>query len=198
MAPAQAQADTLTYTGINVQNGAIDGVNLAGQTATVTIEFADGLTASGGVYHLGPISWATYEFSQAGLFSIDSPQNDLDFGSVNGFELSFFQASLNTLGMLSGTTAGDVGLDPLEGETLQALFNRLGDGADIHFTQPSNFQMLNPEIGTLNGGASSVTSRITGQIGSQVTLTLNIVPEPASMVALGLGGMGLLVRRNRR
>ena len=55
-----ANADTLTYRGVIVESGAIDGNDLTGQTATISITFADGLTASGGVYSLGVISAASY------------------------------------------------------------------------------------------------------------------------------------------
>jgi len=87
--------------------------------------------------------------------------------------VSFFDEDFSPLGMLSGTTAGSAGLAPLDGETLADMFARLGDGSNIAFTQSLDFQMLNSVIGTLNGGASSITSDITGQINSTVTLTLS-------------------------
>lgn len=179
-----AHADTLVYTGIGVREGAINGVDLTGQTATVTISFADGLTANNDVYTLGAITSASYRFSGAGLFTVDAPQSDLQFGSVLGFELSFFDPDFSPLGMLSGTTAGNIGLDPLNGETLPQLFSRLGDGTNIQFIQSTNFQMLNLEAGTLNGGAATVTTNIVGLSGSDVTLTL--IPTPATLALLGV------------
>lgn len=176
-------ADTLVYTGIGVREGAINGIDLTGRTATVSISFADGLTASGGVYTLGAISSATYSFSGVGSFTVDAPQSDLQFGSVLGFELSFFDPDFSPLGMLSGTTAGDIGLDPLDGESLPALFTRLGDGTSIQFIQSTDFQMLNFEAGTLNGGTATVTTNIVGLRGSDVTLTL--IPTPATFALLG-------------
>lgn len=194
IAPPQANADTLTYTGITVRDGAIDGNFLGGQTATVSIEFASGLTALGGVYGLGALTSATYEFSVAGLFTVDAPQDNLEFGSVLGFELSFFDEDFNPLGMLSGTTAGDIGLDPLDGESLPDLFARLGDGSTINFAQSGDFQMLTRAAGSLNGGASIVTLPIAGLAGSSVTLTY--VPPPATLAMLGLAGV--TARRRRR
>lgn len=203
LGPLNAQADTLTYTGITISNGAIEGINLSGQTATVTIEFADGLTALDGVYVLGPIAYAAYEFSEAGLFVVDTPQDNLEFGSLKNssstFDLSFYDQEFNSggfLGMLSGTTAGDQGLAPLDGETLPQFFTRIGDGQSISFIQSDGFQMLNSGFSTLNNGAVSVTGRISGQTGSDVTLTLNTIPEPAALTLLLIGSTTML-RRTR-
>lgn len=188
-----AHADTLTYTGIEIGQGIIDDIDLFGQTATVSIEFAPGLTASNGVYKLGTIISATYEFSEAGLFKVDTPEEDLEFGSVNDFELSFFDPDLIPLGMLSGTTAGNIGLDPLEGESLPQLFSRLGDGSSISFTQSDSFQMLNPVIGGLNGGESEVMLGIVGVPGSEVTLTF--VPSPGATAVMTVALLGVTRRR---
>ena len=196
--------DTLTYSNVLVEEGAIDGQSVGGQTATITIEFQSGLIAEespfgGVVYGLGELSSASYEFSQAGFFAIDSPQANLEFGSLtpnDQFELSFFEEDLDPLNMLSGATAGNIGLDPLVGETLSEMFARLGDGSSISFTQPTVFEMLNTRIGSMNGGSSFVTQNIVGDIGNEVTLTLNVVPEPASTFALGLFAFAL-IRRSR-
>ncbi len=193
-----ATADSLIYEGIDVGRGEIDGVALRGQTATVSIEFASGLTAfdsgSGIVFDLGVLTSATYSFSDAGDFSVDVTQDNLHFGSPLGFDLSFFDAINRDFRMLSGTTAGDAGLSPLVGETLGDMFNRLGDGSAIDFEQSGNFQMLNPQIGGLNGGQNFVTDNIVGNALSMVSLSY--VPEPGTLATFGL--LGLLVSRRRR
>ena len=202
LAPINAHAASLTYSGITVSNGALNGINIEGQTATVHIQFADGLTAQDGYYVLGPIAYASYEFSEAGLFVVDTPQDTLDFGSlVSGstYDLSFYDREFNSggfLGMLSGTTAGDQGLAPLDGETLPQFFTRIGDGQSISFIQSGGFQMLNAGFSTLNNGAVTVTGRISGQTGSAVTLTLNTIPEPATLTLLLLTTPALLHRKH--
>lgn len=189
----EASADVITIRGIRVSSGAIDGRDLTGQMATVRIEFAGGLFADGEVFHLGTPTSASYEFSGAGLFIVDVPQSGIDFGSVSGWEMSFFNPG--SFNMLSGTTAGDIGLDPVNGETLSSMFRRLGNGTDISFSQAVNFQMLNPPIGGLNGGASFVTEDLVGAIESQVTASYN-VPAPGALALFGFAGFA--TRRRRR
>lgn len=176
LATSTAAADTLTYEGIGVAVGSINGVSLAGQTATVSIEFSAGLTAFdsgiGVVFDLGVLTSATYTFSQAGSFTVDNPQVGLQFGSPAGFDLSFFDALNFDLQMLSGSYAGESqGMGPLVGESLGDLFHRLGDGTSISFVPPTLFQMLNPSIGGLNEGEDQVTLDIVGDTNSAVTLT---------------------------
>ncbi len=193
-AGVRASTDVLRYTGIEVHEGAIDGIDLAGQIATVEIEFASGLVASDETYKLGSLISARYEFSDAGLYVVDNPQDTLEFGNVNDFDLSFFDSTLD-LRMLSGATAGDQpGFDPLDGETLGEFFRRWGDGHTIDFTSSTNFQMLNISIGGLNGGASFVTMDIVGLGQSDVTLTY--VPAPSTGVLL-CAGLYVLGRRRR-
>ena len=169
-----ATADTLTYEGILVASGEINGMNLTGQTATVSIEFSGDLIAfdSGNsiVFDLGVLLSATYTFSGAGAFSVDVTQDGLRFGSPGNFDLAFYDSANSAFGMLSGTTAGNVGLVPQVGETMEGLFQRLSAGSTIAFLQSTNFQMLNPLIGGLNGGQDFVTTDIVGSAGSQVTL----------------------------
>ncbi|MEM7453301.1 MAG: hypothetical protein AAF456_02990 [Planctomycetota bacterium] len=196
------QADSLVFSNIFVDTGSIDGQSLIGQTATVTIDFQSGLVAEqspfgGVVFVLGQPTSATYEFSEAGSFSVDVPESSLEFGSLTTgtqYELSLFNEDLSTLNMLSGTTAGNIGLDPLVGESLPAMFARLGDGTSISFTQAVDFQMLNQGIGSLNGGLSFVTHDIGGNSGSNVTLRLVSVPEPGSVLALSICSVWFLRR----
>jgi hypothetical protein len=169
-----AVADTLTYSNVVVRNGSINNQNLAGQTATITIEFADGLTASGGKYTLGAISSATYEFSGAGSFTVDTPQDNLEFGTLGSgaYDLCFYDEGFNPLGMLSGCSAGAGGRSPNDGETIGDFFSRLG-GSELSFFSAQDFQMLNAAIGTLDNGASSITEDIVGLAGSSVTIAYN-------------------------
>lgn len=193
-ATVHASTDVLTYSGIVVADGAIDGVSLAGQIATVEIEFQSGLLASEETFRLGTLISARYEFSDAGSFVIDTPQDSLEFGNVNGFDLSFFDPTLD-LRMLSGASAGDQpGFDPRDGENLREFFLRWGDGRSIDFISSSRFQMLNRSIGGLNSGTSAVTANIVGAGQSDVTLTY--VPTPASSVVI-CGGAALVSRRRR-
>lgn len=193
-ATVNASTDVLTYSGIVVGDGAIDGVSLQGQTATVEIEFQSGLRASGETFILGTLISARYVFSEAGSFVIDTPQDTLEFGNVNDFDLSFFDPTLD-LRMLSGASAGDQpGFDPRDGEDLRTFFHRWGDGRSIDFISSSRFQMLNRSIGGLNGGTSTVTANIVGAAQSDVTLTY--VPTPASSLVIW-GSVALVARRRR-
>lgn len=117
--------------------------------------------------------WVTV-VSDGGAASVDSFDGNVDFDGASGITFNSLSGTLTE----STTTASASDL---------ALFTGTG-----------NIVLPVTAIGSVAyAGVSNIALFASSSAGAAIDVTYNYIPEPASMMLLGMGGLGLLARRKR-
>lgn len=185
-----ASANMITNGGFDDNGGSLDGwtQGVEGGNGSVVAKTAQNLMT-------GPQGGTHF----AAHFNNDPSYIYQTFTTVSGttYDISFYLARANTksgfavdIDVFSG--AGDPGGSGFDGDLLDMNIGHGDVGTDPTWVLfESQFTATSTE--------STFRSRDPGSSGIDAGIdTVSIVPEPASMTLLALGGLGALVRRRRR
>lgn len=178
--------------------GRFEGTGIASGLATVN---ANGIIAGGngvsGTLTVGGITFATGSYMAVGITDGSTP------GAIST-GLSTVNAASNTSIINTGTitTLGNVSLLIDLANTLFAnpdtahsfrIATGFGDQSGLSITDSTRFTFFNLNPNTIN----ITTVSLTGDVGGNVYLNFNPVPEPMTILAIGLTGL-VVGRRLRR
>lgn len=193
----------------NVSGGTIDTTAGAGayigEGGTGTLNLSDDATLLGGALRIG------LNDSGVGLTAISGSNVTVDVSDISlGLEAGGLTDTLavgtlsfvaDSLGVSTILASGDVNLSSPDGDLLLVdLSAYTGSPVDMQLidgaTSQGEFTLL-PQgtVAALDGNANPYT--IDYSVGGDVWLRAGVIPEPASLVLLGMAGLAIVGRRRR-